>query len=92
MMNETAEKTREVADNVDIIHNKIDNVDRDMKTVTNEKSYADSLKTKQALVIKSTRDDGKAANEKKAIMSKITAPVEEVKKSKGWSPTGEICR
>ena len=82
MMQDSAEITRGVADNMGIINNKIDNVDRDIKTVTNEKTYAETLKTKQALVIKSTPDSAKAVDRKKTIMSKITAPVEDVKETK----------
>ena len=77
MMHDTAEKTREVVDNMDKIHTKIDNV-----TVTSEKTYADSLKSKKAIVVKSKRDECKVAKDKKSIMSKIETPVEEVKETK----------
>ena len=43
------------------------------------KSYADSLKTKKVLLIKANQENQKAADKKKAIMSKIATPVEEVK-------------
>ena len=82
LIQNTAVKTGEAAVNMDVLQNKIDNVDRDVRTVTKKKSYAESLKTKKVLLIKSTDEEGKAANEKKAIMSKVTAPVEEVKETK----------
>ena len=47
-----------------------------------EKSYAEKLKTKNTLVIKSNDGDNKAVQKKKAIMSKITTQVDEVKDSK----------
>ena len=47
-----------------------------------EKSYAEKLKTKNTLVIKSNDGDNKAMQKKKAIMSKITTQVDEVKDSK----------
>ena len=46
------------------------------------KSYAEKLKTKNTLVIKFNDGDNKATQKKKAIMSKITTQVEEVKDSK----------
>ena len=46
------------------------------------KSYAKKLKTKNTLVIKSNDGDNKATQKKKAIMSKITTQVDEVKDSK----------
>ena len=46
------------------------------------KSYAEKLRTKNTLVIKSNNGDNKATQKKKAIMSKITAQVGEVKDSK----------
>ena len=46
------------------------------------KSYAEKLKTKNTLVIKSNDGDNKATQKKKAIMSKITTQVDEVKDSK----------
>ena len=46
------------------------------------KSYAEKLKTKNTLVIKSNDGDNKASQKKKAIMSKITTQVDEVKDSK----------
>ena len=65
------------------IAQKIVKVDKDMKLESKkEKSYAETLKTKKVLLIKSTCDEGRAANEKKAIMSDITTPVEEVKETK----------
>ena len=47
-----------------------------------EKSYAEKLKAKNTLVIKSNDGDNKAVQKKKAIMSKITTQVDEVKDSK----------
>ena len=46
------------------------------------KSYAEKLKTKNTLVIKSNDGENKAVQKKKAIMSKITTQVDEVKDSK----------
>ena len=46
------------------------------------KSYAEKLKAKNTLVIKSNDGDNKATQKKKAIMSKITTQVDEVKDSK----------
>ena len=46
------------------------------------KSYAGKLKTKNTLVIKSNDGENKAMQKKKAIMSKITTQVDEVKDSK----------
>ena len=46
------------------------------------KSYAEKLKTKNPLVIKSNDGDNKATKKKKAIMSKITTQVDEVRDSK----------
>ena len=46
------------------------------------KSYAEKLKTKNTLVIKSNDGDNKATQKKKAIMSKITTEIDEVKDSK----------
>ena len=46
------------------------------------KSYAEKLKTKNTLVIKSNDGENKATQKKKAIMSKITTQVDEVKDSK----------
>ena len=85
MMQDNAMSTREVADNINTIQGKIDDVDKDVKSVTGNKTktYAESVKTKKALVIKSTRDDVKLSDKKKAIMSKITSPVEEVKEING---------
>ena len=74
--------TKDVAENMDVVQNKIDNVDRDVRTITSStKTYAESLKTKKVLLIKSTQDENKAADKKKQIMSKITAQVEEVKET-----------
>ena len=56
------------------------------------KSYAEKLKTKNTLVIKSNDGDNKATQKKKAIMSKITTQVDEVKDSKGWTSNCKICR
>ena len=62
---------------------KIDKVDKEMKVESKKvKSYAETLKTKKVLLIKSTRNEGRAADEKKAIMRGITTPVEEVKETK----------
>ena len=49
--------------------------------IQREKSYAEKLKTKNTLVIKSNDGDNKAVQKKKAIMSKITTQVDEVKDS-----------
>ena len=46
------------------------------------KSYAEKLKTKNTLVIKSNDGENKATQKKKAIMSKITTQVDEAKDSK----------
>ena len=46
------------------------------------KSYSEKLKAKNTLVIKSNGGDNKATQKKKAIMSKITTHVDEVKDSK----------
>ena len=45
------------------------------------KSYAENLKTQNTLVIKSNDGDNKATQKKKAIMSKITTQVDEVRQS-----------
>ena len=84
MMQDNALSTREVAENINTMHVKIDDVDRDVKSATGNKTktYAESVKTKKALVIKYTRDDMKTADEKKSIMGKIATPVEEVKPTK----------
>lgn len=44
-----------------------------------EETYAESLKTKKVLLVKSTNEESTADNEKRQMMSKITAPVEQVK-------------
>ena len=60
---------------------KIDNVNRDVKaTKKEEKTYADTLKTKNILIIKSKSGDD-AAKEMKTIMSKVKTPIREVKKT-----------
>ena len=48
----------------------------------NLQSYAEKVKTKNVLVVKSTQDDDKAANKKKAIMQEIKTPVDNVKTTK----------
>ena len=54
------------------------------------KSYAEKLKTKNTLVIKSNDGDKKATQKKKAIISKITTQVDEVKE--GWTSNCKICK
>ena len=70
-------------DNIEVIQKKIDNVDRDMKSATNEqKTYAESVKSKKALIIKSKKQDYKIAQDKKELMKNADLPVEEVRETK----------
>ena len=77
MVQNTADNTRSVINNIEIMQDKIDNEVRSSTDKT--KSYADSLKTKKVLLIKANQENQKAADKKKAIMSKMATPVEEVK-------------
>ena len=45
-------------------------------------SYADMLKTKNVLVVKSSQENDKAVDKKKSIMSDIKAPVDSIKSTK----------
>ena len=76
IIQDTANVTREVVDNLGDMENKINEVD---KTVSGKKTYAESVKTKKALIIKCADESQKAVDKKKVIMNKITAPVKEVK-------------
>ena len=82
MVQDNVQITKMVAGNMDVIQTKIDDVDRDVKTANTDRSYAEALKTKKALVIKSADENVKVGDDKKNIMSKITVPVEEVKTTK----------
>ena len=75
IIQDSAVVTRTVANN-------LEEMDCKIKTVSGKRSYAETLKTKKALVIKCADETLKAADKKKAIMEKITAPVEEVKMTK----------
>ena len=60
---------------------KIDNVNKDVRATKNDdKIYADTLKTKNVLIIKSKTGD-EAAKEMKTIMSKIKTLVQEIEKT-----------
>ena len=87
---EIGEKVDGVTQCMDMVYDRIDTMDEDMKVAINEdtaeikkkKSYAESLKSKNVLIIKSTKEDQKANEKKKAIMKKIRTPVEQVKETK----------
>ena len=79
IIEDNAKMTRSVANNIGEMESKIDEVD---KTVSGKKTYAESLKTKKALVIKCANENQKAVDKKKSIMEKITVPVEEVRNTK----------
>ena len=74
-----AEATRSVVNNLGEVECKINEVD---KTVSGKKlTYAETLKTKNALIIKCADESQKAADKKKEIMASITTPVDEVKET-----------
>ena len=50
--------------------------------VGGKKTFADTLKTKNVLIVKSTQENEKAADSMKMIMSDISTPVEKVKPTK----------
>ena len=87
---EIGEKVDGVTQCMDMVYDRIDNMDEEVKVAINEdtaeikkkKSYAESLKSKNVLIIKSTKEDQKANEKKKAIMKKIRTPVEQVKETK----------
>ena len=76
IMNNLQENNNEIATLVD---NKLDTV---RQTTGGTKTYAEKLKTKNVLVVKSTHESNKAAENMKSIMSDIKAPVENVKPTK----------
>ena len=82
-MEDTMIKVHEINGGVKQILNKIDDVDRDIKkTTSTAKTYAESLKSKKVLIVKSTQNEMKAVEKKKEIMRKIKIPVETVNETK----------
>ena len=67
-------------DTIKQLINKVDN-NKNEEEEKRVKTYADTLKTKNILVVKSNNQEDKAANNKKVIMNKITTPVDRVKQS-----------
>ena len=73
----------------DEIKNKLEKVTSDLKNVTNnmdgkkgKPEYADSLKSKKMLIVKSTNNEKTAVENKKEIISKMKTPVEAVTETK----------
>ena len=60
---------------------KVNNKNREMHENKRVQTYAEKLNTKNMLVIKSNNGNGKAADNKKKIMSKIKTQVEEVRET-----------
>ena len=69
------EKTKEISNRLETVTNELKNVTNN----TDGRPYADIVKSKKMLIIKSTNQSKKAVDNKKLIMSKLQTPVTAVK-------------
>ena len=77
------EKSDELKSKLEMVTNKLTTVSSNIDEKKEKATYADSLKSaKKMLIVKSTNNEQKAADNKKSIMENITTPVEAVETTK----------
>ena len=76
------EKTEELNDKLEIVTSELKNVTNNIEVKKVKSSYADTLKSKNMLIVKSLNSDKTAFENKKGIMSNVKTPVESVTETK----------
>ena len=76
------EKTNEIKNKLEIVTSELKNVANNIEEKKVKATYADTLKTKNMLIVKSAVDGKKASENKKVILGNIKTPVEAVNETK----------
>ena len=76
------EKAEEINNRLEIVTSELKNVVNNVDDKKNKSTYADTLKTKKMLIVKSTKNGEKAADNKKEILGKLKTQVEAVNETK----------